>query len=84
MSVTAEIETPPAGLLTDKQRAIYDWIVDFCESHGYSPTVRELANAFGLRSTNGAVCHLKPLAKKGWIRWTPHRSRTMRPIGGLK
>lgn len=83
MTVT-EIETPPPVPLTDKQRAIYDWIVEFCESHGYSPTVRELANAFGLHSTNGAVCHLKPLMRKGWITWHKNRSRTIRPIGGLR
>ena len=83
MTVT-EIETPPQVPLTDRQREVYDWIVDYCETYGYSPTVRELVKAFGFGSPNSALCHLKPLAKKGWIRWTPHRSRTIRPIGGLK
>lgn len=84
MTQTAELKTPPPVALTDKQRAVYDWIVDYCESHGYSPTIRELCAAFGFDSPNGAMCHIRPLAKKGWVRWTPHRSRTIRPIGGLK
>ena len=84
MTVTAEIETPPRGDLTDKQRAIYDWIVDYCETYGYSPTVRELVTAFEFGSPNSAMCHLKPLMKKGWISWVRYRSRTIRPIGGLR
>ena len=83
MTVT-EIETPPLVPLTDRQREVYDWIVDYCETYGYSPTVRELVKAFGFGSPNSALCHLNRLRKKGWIRWTPHRSRTIRPIGGLK
>ena len=43
MTVTAEIETPPRGDLTDKQRSIYDWIVDYCETYGYS--LEQSANA---------------------------------------
>lgn len=75
------IEPPP---ITDKQRAVYDWVVEYCESNGYSPTIRELCEAFSIKSTNGVMAHLHPLRKKGWLTWTPHRSRTVRPIGGLK
>lgn len=75
------VETPP---ITDRQRAVYEWVVEYCETRGYSPTIRELGNAFGIKSPNGVMCHIKPLAKKGFLRWTPHRSRTIRPIGGVK
>lgn len=80
----AETEPPVSAPLTDRQREVYDWIVDWCETKGYSPTIRELCTAFAFDSPNGAVCHLRPLAKKGWISWVPNQCRTIRPIGGLK
>ena len=83
MTVTADIETPPPVPLTDRQRAIYDWIVDFCETNGYSPTVRELASAFDV-NVNCIVGHIKVLARKGWITRHTNRSRTIRPIGGTR
>jgi repressor LexA len=33
----------------------------------YSPTVRQIAQQFNIRSPNGVVCHLKALEKKGLI-----------------
>jgi len=33
----------------------------------YSPTVRQIAQEFNIRSPNGVVCHLKALEKKGLI-----------------
>lgn len=35
--------------------------------HGRPPTVRELMAATGIRGPNGVICHLAPLARKGWI-----------------
>jgi SOS-response transcriptional repressor LexA len=84
MTETEEIEKAPPGAITDRQRAIYDWVVDYCETNGYSPTIRELRLAFGFRSNNSAMCHLHPLRKKGWLTWHPFKGRTIRPIGGLK
>ena len=81
--MTVKTKTPP-GAITDRQRAVYDWVVDYCETNGFSPTVRELCMAFGFRSTTAAMCHLKPLQKKGWLTWRPFQSRTIRPVGGLK
>lgn len=75
------VETPP---ITDRQRAVYDWVVEYCETRGYSPTIRELCDAFGIKSPNGVMAHLHPLRKKGWLTWIDNRCRTIRPIGGVK
>jgi repressor LexA len=53
--------------LTDRQREIYDFIREKIESRGYGPTVREIGTAFGIKSPNGVMCHLKALEKKGLI-----------------
>lgn len=54
-------------LLTEKQRQIYDFIADKIETRGYGPTVREIGQAFNIKSPNGVMCHLKALEKKKLI-----------------
>lgn len=53
------------------------------ESTGYPPTIRELGDMLGIRSTNGVNDHLKTLATKGFIERTGGKSRalTISPIG---
>src|SRR5437867_4861697 len=53
--------------LTLRQREIYDFIRSKIEGRGYGPTVREIGQAFGIKSPNGVMCHLKALEKKGLI-----------------
>jgi repressor LexA len=53
--------------LTDRQRQIYDFIKDKIESRGFGPTVREIGQAFDIKSPNGVMCHLNALVKKGLI-----------------
>jgi repressor LexA len=53
--------------LTDRQREIYEFIRGKIESRGYGPTVRDIGDAFGIKSPNGVMCHLKALEKKGLI-----------------
>ena len=58
---------PNFSSLTERQREIYDFIRDKIESLGYGPTVREIGEAFDIKSPNGVMCHLKALEKKGLI-----------------
>src|SRR5229473_2240818 len=58
---------PDFSQLTERQREIYDFIRDKIETRGYGPTVREIGLAFGIKSPNGVMCHLKALEKKGLI-----------------
>jgi repressor LexA len=57
--------TRPA--ITDRQRAVYDWI---CQRHaetGVGVGVREIGQALRYSSPGGAYCHLKYLEKRGYI-----------------
>jgi len=58
---------PDFSTLTERQREIYDFIRSKIETRGYGPTVREIGEAFGIKSPNGVMCHLKALEKKGLI-----------------
>ena len=68
------------GQLTDRQREILAWVDAYIASHGFSPTCRELATAFGFKGPNGAACHLIPLRKKGRLTWVDGKPRTLRVI----
>lgn len=58
---------PDFSQLTDRQLQIYEFIRSKIETRGYGPTVREIGNAFEIKSPNGVMCHLKALEKKGLI-----------------
>ena len=66
-----------AHKLTDRQRAIYDFIRDLIVRRGYGPTVREIAKRFGIRSPNGVMCHLRALERKGLIRRDANKARAI-------
>jgi len=63
--------------LTPRQRQILDFIGDFIERRGYSPSVEEIARGVGLRSKATAHVHLENLRAKGFIRTSPGRSRSL-------
>jgi repressor LexA len=63
--------------LTKRQKQIYDFIKDKILNRGYGPTVREIGKAYGIRSPNGVMCHLKALEKKGLITREEHMSRAI-------
>lgn len=58
---------PDFSTLTERQQEIYDFIREKIESRGYGPTVREIGEAFDIKSPNGVMCHLKALEHKGCI-----------------
>lgn len=63
--------------LTKRQQAIYDFIREKILNRGYGPTVREIGEAFGIKSPNGVMCHLKALERKGLISREGRRSRAI-------
>lgn len=65
--------------MTDRQVEVYDWICRYVAANGFSPTIRELCEAFGFKSKNGALCHLHPLRRRGMVDWVDGRARTLRP-----
>jgi repressor LexA len=64
--------------LTDRQREVFLFIVDYKTEHGFSPTVRDTMERFGFTSPQGVVCHFKALEKKGLIRRIPGKSRAIK------
>jgi repressor LexA len=68
--------TRPAGL-TDRQRAILDLIRSEVRDRGYPPSIREIADAVGLVSPSSVAYQLAELARKGFLRRDPNRTRAL-------
>lgn len=66
--------------LTTRQRQILEFITASINERGYPPTLREIGEHFGIKSTNGVNDHLKALEKKGHLRREDLKSRAMRPV----
>ncbi len=73
--------TSPRPEMTSRQRQVYDFIAERIESQGYPPTIREIGDHMGIRSTNGVADHLKALMRKGFLdQAAASKSRTWRPL----
>ncbi len=73
--------------LTRRQRQVYDYIANFVQSHGYSPSFEEIGDGLGLSSLATVHKHISNLEKKGLLRRDYNRSRSidvLPPRGRMK
>lgn len=63
--------------LTAKQQQILDYLKDEILKKGYPPTVREICEKVGLKSTSSVHAHLSTLEKLGYIRRDPTKPRAI-------
>ena len=68
--------------MTERQQKILDFIKWSIQEQGYPPTIREIGEAFGIRSTNGVNDHLKALERKGYLLRGELKSRALSVIEG--
>lgn len=66
--------------LTRRQREVFDFISGFVVEQGYSPSLEEIAAAFGLSSVATVHKHVKHLVDKGYLRKAWNRSRSVEPV----
>jgi repressor LexA len=68
--------------LTERQEKILTFIKKSIQDQGYPPTIREIGEHFGIRSTNGVNDHLKALERKGYLLRGELKSRALSVIEG--
>src|SRR6187431_479151 len=66
--------------LTKRQEQTLDFIRHSIEERGYPPTLREIGEHMGIRSTNGVNDHLRALERKGYLRREDMKSRALRLV----
>lgn len=65
------------GKISAKQQQILDYIKEDILEKGYPPTVREICEKVGLRSTSSVHSHLNTLEENGYIRRDPTKPRAI-------
>ena len=66
--------------LTKRQAQTLDYIRMSIEERGYPPTLREIGEYMGIRSTNGVNDHLRALERKGYLKREDMKSRALRLV----
>jgi repressor LexA len=67
--------------LTNTERKVYHYLLDFLTENTYQPSVREIGRKFRIKSTKTVSEILQSLANKGYIERDPSRSRGVRLLG---
>jgi len=69
--------------LTEIEQKTFDYIVDVIVNNGYSPSVRDIKDAIGYKSTSTVYSCLNKLEAAGYIQKEGGKSRTIRVVGAL-
>ncbi|MCM1285386.1 MAG: transcriptional repressor LexA [Acetobacter sp.] len=70
--------------LTEKQKAVFDYIKEIISMRGVAPSVREIGEAVGLRSTSSVQYNLNALEEMGYIKRDANLKRTIRIAGSAE
>jgi repressor LexA len=73
--------------LTKRQKQLYDYIADFVQRNGYSPSFEEIGDGMGLSSLATVHKHISNLEKKGLLKRGHNKSRSIDvipPKGSLR
>lgn len=54
-------------ILTDKQAAVLNYLVEYRRKHGYQPSTREIGDHMGTTSPNSVQQHINLLCDRGFI-----------------
>ena len=66
--------------LTDVQIAILDYIKQEIRVKNYPPSVREISEKVGLKSTSSVQYQLNNLMQKGYLRRDPQKPRALKVV----
>jgi repressor LexA len=64
-------------MLSTRQEQVLEFVRAGVARHGYPPSIREIGDAVGLRSTSSVAYQLKVLQEKGYLQRDRGRPRTM-------
>ena len=67
--------------LTQLERRVYHYMIDFLAENTYQPSIREIAKRFRIKSTKTVSDLLHALESKGYIQRDESRSRGVRLLG---
>lgn len=66
--------------LTKKQKVLLDFIAEFVQTSGYSPTLREIMQALGYKSVATVAKHVDNLVALGYVRKREGEARSLEVV----
>jgi repressor LexA len=66
--------------LTKRQKEVLDFVTEFVDEKGYSPSLEEIAASFGLSSVSTIHKHVSHLIAKGLLRRGWNQNRSLEPV----
>lgn len=66
--------------LTKRQKEIFEYLREYLEENGYSPSLEEIGRHFAIKSMNGVHKHLKVLEERGYIKRLANKARSIQLI----
>ncbi|MGB3541887.1 LexA family protein [Rubrivirga sp.] len=67
--------------LTERQNQVFEFIRDAVRRNGKPPTIKEIGQGLGMRSSNGVHKMLVVLERKGYINRIPNEARGLEVVG---
>ena len=64
------------------RESVLGFLNDFTKQHGYSPSIREIGRAVGLKSSSTVYNHLRRLEEEGRIVSCPQKPRARDTVKG--
>ena len=68
--------------LTERQQKVFDYIYEYIEKKGFSPTLDEIRQYIGVASIRTAAQYLEALERKGLLRRERNAKRNIRLVNG--
>lgn len=65
--------------MNERLERVYKFMVDYIDENGFSPSVREICAALGIKSTATAYSYIEKLREKGYLNKSPLKKRTIVP-----
>lgn len=66
--------------LNDKEKQVFDYIIEAIKDTGYPPTVREICKAVGFKSTCSAHQYINKLTEKGYLEKSSLKMRALKVV----
>ena len=66
--------------LNHKEKIYYDFIMEFSNTYGYPPTVRDIQQGLAVKSTSTVQSYIARLKEKGYLNHSDRKSRSIRVV----
>ena len=72
---------PSSHRLTERQNQVYEFLRSYMRAQGRAPSIKEIGDHLGIRSTNGVHKLIVALESKGYVTRTPNEARGLQLVG---